>query len=485
MGKNTDAREKFKLADKLFREKNYPEALIVLDELDKEFPDTKNVIYPRAMCLARVDRFDEALDLCRQLKVEFGDSRGESLMAKISALRKAKIEKEKEKSQPVKSTGQAVPPPNVFTLDSNPPPLEERLKGKNAEFSPVFDPHAPGHGVIPGGESIGAGPDAMDLGDGSPAIDMAALDDMFAAKPAATAPAIKAQPPSRNGLYIVIGIGVLALIVLLVFVITARRGHEPLATPAPQSAEAPQPQAAAPQFDGPDITWLTSLEEASAAADEEGKDILLIFYSSSAPSPDIDLMDSSVWKDPTIRYFAKNWVCAKIDADQDPESRELWGITKFPTTILTDYALEEQYYRQEGLVDTHQFYTAMTENGLVPQEEGPIELPELPTIALVLLPIFYVIATFLPVLFTLLILGRMPDDDLVTGLMVMVLIGIVSPFAGMIVMRVTYQLERLEVLLYYGLLTVHLIAFMVAMTLVSGFPFHVFLAGLALKARMG
>ncbi len=166
--RSREARDKFNEADRLYREKQYADALVVLDDLDKEFPDTKNVLYPRAMCLARVGRFDEALDLCRQLKVEFGDPRGEKLMGKVSALRKALVEKEKKKQAPVATTS-AAPPPTIFTLDSNPPPVADK---KNMEFSPVFNPGAAAP-ATPGSETSGGAGDVFDLGDGSPVIDFA------------------------------------------------------------------------------------------------------------------------------------------------------------------------------------------------------------------------------------------------------------------------------------------------------------------------
>lgn len=488
MESRKEAREKFRKADQLFREKNFSAALVVLDELDKEFPDTKNVLYPRAMCLARVGRYDEALDLCRQLKVEFGDLRGEKLMAKISTLRKAEADKEKQKKDVIKPAGSAAQQPIVYSLDSNPPPLEERLKGKNAEFSPVFDPRSVGPGFHPTGpssETLGGAADTLDLSDGSPVIDMAALDDLFAAKPVASVlPPVKPMAPSRTGLYVGIGVGVAVLIVLIALPLALSGKSAPNTAQAPPRSEAPQPgeQAATPQPEAPEIKWLSSLEDASSRAEEGGEDVLLLFYSGSAASPDMDAMDRSVWTDPMVRQFAKNWVCAKVDIDKEPDAKNTFNITKLPTTIVTDYAFEEQYFRQEGYVDTQKFYTAMQESGIVPapdEQYASIEYPPMPVIALVLLPILFIVATFLPVLFTLLILGRMPEDDLLSSLLSMVLVGIVAPFVGMIVMRASYQLGRLEMLLYYGLLAAHLFVFNWAMTRLGNLdvPFFVYVYG--------
>lgn len=483
-----EAREKFKKADQLFREKNFSAALVVLDELDKEFPDTKNVLYPRAMCLARVGRYDEALDLCRQLKVEFGDPRGEKLMARISDLRKAEAAKEKQRKDVHKPVGPAAQQPVVYSLDSNPPPLDERLKGKNAEFSPVFDPRSADPSFQPagpGGETLGGAADALDLGDGSPVIDMAALDDLFTAKPAAPAlPPIKPAAPSRTGFYVGIGIGAVVLILLIALPLALGGKSATKTAQAPARSEVPQSeeQPVTPQPEAPEIPWLSSLEDASSRAEEGGKDVLLLFYSGSAASPDMDAMDRSVWTDPMVRQFAKNWVCAKVDVDKEPDAKNNFSITKLPTTIVTDYAFEEQYFRQEGYVDTQKFYTAMQESGIVPGAEDqstPLEYPPMPVIALVLLPILFIVATFLPVLFTLLILGRMPEDDLLTSLLSMVLVGIVAPFVGMIVMRATYQLGRLEMLIYYGLLAAHLFVFNWAMTRLCNLdvPFFVYVYG--------
>ena len=491
MGKKTDAKEKFKHADQMFREKNFPAALETLDELDKEFPDTKNVLYPRAMCLARVGRFDEALDLCRQLKVEFGDPRGEKLMAKISDLRKAQIQKEKEKKDPMSQSGRPVPGANVFSLDSNPPSIEERMKGKNLEFSPSFNPQGTGQSVIPSQDNLGGQLDALDLGDGSPVMDMAALDDMFAAKPASSVvPPIKSPPPSsKNLLYIGIAVGAAVLLAIIAFGLMGGGGGQSQPSAQPQQSQAEsEEQSTSPAMDGPDITWLASLEEVSERMGEDDYYVLLLFYSSATPSSDIDIMESTVWTDPTVRYFARDWICAKIDVDKEPDVKDMFEISKLPTTVLTDYSFEEEYYRQEGFLDTQLFYTAMIENGLGPETSPEdIVLPTLPIIALILLPILYIVCTFFPVLFTMMILGRMPEDDLVTGLLGMVLVGIVAPYIGMIVLRVTYQLSRFETGIYYGLLAAHFFVGHWIMTQVSGLdmPFAVYLGMVAAKARFG
>jgi hypothetical protein len=61
------AKRLFQKSDGLFRGKNYAAALILLDRLDAAFPDTRRIMYPRAMCLAEAGRTEEAIAVCDRL----------------------------------------------------------------------------------------------------------------------------------------------------------------------------------------------------------------------------------------------------------------------------------------------------------------------------------------------------------------------------------------------------------------------------------
>lgn len=78
------AKEKHRQAKRLYGEKRYAEALAVLDELDRAFPDERNVLYPRARCLAKMGRREQALALCEQLVMDFGDPRAARLKSKLT-----------------------------------------------------------------------------------------------------------------------------------------------------------------------------------------------------------------------------------------------------------------------------------------------------------------------------------------------------------------------------------------------------------------
>lgn len=80
-----EAQGKFAHATTLYREKRYPEALQVLDELDANQPFTQNILYPRALCLTALGRMEEASQICDVLEVMFQDPRAPKLKARCHA----------------------------------------------------------------------------------------------------------------------------------------------------------------------------------------------------------------------------------------------------------------------------------------------------------------------------------------------------------------------------------------------------------------
>lgn len=78
-----ESKAKFKQADTLYREGQYQQALHLLGELNEAYPNTKNVLYPAALCLEKLGRGDEALPLCEALIEKFQDPRARELKEKI------------------------------------------------------------------------------------------------------------------------------------------------------------------------------------------------------------------------------------------------------------------------------------------------------------------------------------------------------------------------------------------------------------------
>jgi len=84
------ANKRFQRADDLFAEKRYREALVLLDELDQEYPGKKNILFPRALCLAKVGDFRQAREIAERLVEEFGDARAQRLLERMAAAEKRK-----------------------------------------------------------------------------------------------------------------------------------------------------------------------------------------------------------------------------------------------------------------------------------------------------------------------------------------------------------------------------------------------------------
>lgn len=78
-----EARAKFQQADGLFQQRRYAEALLLLDELDEEFPGERRILYPKARCLAKLKRYDEAQALTETIIAEHRFSPAHELLQHI------------------------------------------------------------------------------------------------------------------------------------------------------------------------------------------------------------------------------------------------------------------------------------------------------------------------------------------------------------------------------------------------------------------
>ncbi len=80
-----DSRQRFEQATTFFKEGRYSEALNLLDSLDLQFPNQKNVMIPRALCLEQLGRPQEALEICEEVLALFDDRRAPALKARLDA----------------------------------------------------------------------------------------------------------------------------------------------------------------------------------------------------------------------------------------------------------------------------------------------------------------------------------------------------------------------------------------------------------------
>lgn len=77
----------FKEADGLFRHNRFQEALVALEKLNTAYPGTRNIMFPRALCLQKLGRIDEAEAVCDEMAQRFQDPRIQALKQQLQAAR--------------------------------------------------------------------------------------------------------------------------------------------------------------------------------------------------------------------------------------------------------------------------------------------------------------------------------------------------------------------------------------------------------------
>jgi thiol-disulfide isomerase/thioredoxin len=83
--KASEAEKLFAESKRLFAEGRLKEALEILTRLDSAHPNDRHLLYPLALCLARLGRVNEAKSVCERLVREFGDAKGAQLLAQLGA----------------------------------------------------------------------------------------------------------------------------------------------------------------------------------------------------------------------------------------------------------------------------------------------------------------------------------------------------------------------------------------------------------------
>ncbi len=81
----------FKRADDLYNAGQFTDALRILAELNKAFPNQKNVIWPSALCLGKLGRHEEAIRACDILVAQHGDVRAADLRERLAAHRQGTV----------------------------------------------------------------------------------------------------------------------------------------------------------------------------------------------------------------------------------------------------------------------------------------------------------------------------------------------------------------------------------------------------------
>jgi hypothetical protein len=82
-----EAKEKFRLADRLFAEQQFGPALKVLTELNAAFPNERHILYPMARSLTGLGRNSEALDLADRVVRQFNYAPAIDLYKKLKEMK--------------------------------------------------------------------------------------------------------------------------------------------------------------------------------------------------------------------------------------------------------------------------------------------------------------------------------------------------------------------------------------------------------------
>jgi len=438
----SEARKKFELADELYRDKRYTEALTVLEKLDAAFPNAKNVMYPRALCLVKLGRPNEAHEICQKLKAIYNDPRADKLMQKIAA------------------SGPQAPPaidPNLFNQ--------------------------------PGGLDMGTAFNPMDLNNigpiqGAPGDPMG-LGDLFAPKPGAAPPLVIDQGPNRKPLYIGLGVAggvlLLALVCLPLFFGGGAKsgGGGDTTTQTGTTAEA------VPQ----EIRWYDNYDNAMAAYDASPvvAPTLLFFYSSDSDSA--TQMMQETWRDSSVAYLVDGWTCVRIDVNDDPENSEwsyYYEIEDIPTTIVED-DWGGIVYEQSGFVSAREFYDAIQPLDL--QVEEYVDFADLDiSIAQALIAILlWIFNSGGTMYLTLLLVRKLPNEEFVKDIISATIVGAgvsvlfgcpcVGLIAGYFILHAIYEFEFIDYVAYLGISIIIGALMGVLTSAVLGIPFE-YLIGL-------
>ncbi len=424
-----EAREKFARSNILFQQKRYPEAMIALDELDANFPNDKHIMLARAMCLAELQRPQEAVQICELAVAMHQDPKAEAYLARL-----------RREHGP---------------LHPEPTDLASLL----------------GHGGTAGAPSAAAGPGAL------PGIpDVPDIPDLTMYGPP--------KQSSSKRFYIVLGAVVAVLVILLIGLplllslrkkgddtrqgaaMTAMDQAAPTETgmvPMPAGTEAHPADANAA---APAVQWYTHYEQGTNIATEHGHPLCLFFTDGGETSRAVE---SSVFEEPDIRQSLSRFINIRIsdisDAEMGPAVAP-YGIEQFPAIVVVDLDRSVVYRAQGEGIDPEEFRSALRRMelargtfGLWPFTEG------IPVLAVVVIGLLGLVLTPWPLYLTLLFTGKLPHGQFVKDFFSVALVAIgANAVAGFVpclgifvliwILHAVYDLGLIDFLIYFALSTV-------------------------------
>ncbi|MBN2310654.1 MAG: tetratricopeptide repeat protein [Candidatus Hydrogenedentes bacterium] len=460
--RSEEATEKFQATKRLFAEKRYPETLAILDELDAAFPNAKNILYPKALCLAKMRRLDEAEQICRQLIAGHRDPRAARLLKRIE-----------RKGRTPQPGGQGALPQMNVAGPPVAPPADELMLAPPGAANPmavappgVADPMALGS---PGA----ADPMGLDLPDLDSPLAMGPPD---LGAPLSVAPPVPAAAGGKGGssskmLYIAVGV-VGAILVLTAVVLVMGKGGEQPGTPGEPVAEAPGESAASLAPGTPtELAWYTSYDNGMSIALQYESPTLLFFTDNSQECKDLE---ARLFSEPSIVQGLDGVVCIKVDFATEEDARMWHGVESAPTVIINDN-FGIKLYSETAPIDPQEFYAYLTSMKLRKEPFG------LGPGAIIAAALVWLLFSIWPLYLTLLLVRKLPHDEFLRDILS---VGIVAlginlvagiPCVGFILMIVvlnkTYDMEFIDFVVYFGLQILFGVLYAVIMVAVYGSAF--------------
>ncbi|MEA3365591.1 MAG: hypothetical protein U9Q79_08115 [Candidatus Hydrogenedentes bacterium] len=417
-----DAREKFQQSKMLFGQKRYPEALILLDELNTAFPNERHVMYARAMCLAELQRPLEAMQICEQAVSMHNDEKSQELLSRLR-----------------REHG----------------PLEEGATDLAS---------------LTGQRQAGPG-----LGDLSGLPDIPSVPDV---------PEFAAMPPqsSNTRFYVILGsVVALALILLIGFPLLAhltKDSESPETEQAAVSEEAEieesaqalppteaetstdtetpaMPAASTPQ----PVQWYYDYEQGKAVASQNDYPLCIFFYDGTEQS---NAVEKTIFQDPEIVETLSQFINIRVLYAEDARGVIENGIETVPAIIVQD-AYGDTIYSGSGQdIAVEDFRSALF---TIESVEAVTRLAEkaLPDfrLTMILLIVLSLLFTPWPLYFTLLFTGKLPYDEFFKDILMVSLVAWgVSAVAGVpcigfilaiYILHSVYDMGLVDFLIYWAL----------------------------------